>query len=172
MLLDYWMLPILFILHDFEEMIMMPIWKRRHNQPLRKMKKPFFGAVTNGQAFSVGVLEELIILIGVSLVSSVLHSDRLYLAFMVTYTLHFLMHYRMCFEFRGYVPGVISATLELPVMIGVIMTYWQRSQSTFGEFWGYVTVAFLIQFVNLRVMHTLMPKIQAKMAAYTRTPLL
>ncbi|WP_369670995.1 HXXEE domain-containing protein, partial [Enterococcus faecium] len=39
MLLDYWMLPILFILHDFEEMIMMPIWKRQHNQRLRKMKK-------------------------------------------------------------------------------------------------------------------------------------
>ncbi|EGF47449.1 hypothetical protein AAULR_24696 [Lacticaseibacillus rhamnosus MTCC 5462] len=38
MLLDYWMLPILFILHDFEEMIMMPIWKRRHNQRLRQMK--------------------------------------------------------------------------------------------------------------------------------------
>ena len=172
MLLDYWMLPILFILHDFEEMIMMPIWKRQHNQRLRKMKKSFFGAVTNGQAFSVGVLEELIILIGVSLVSSVLHSDRLYLAFMVTYTLHFLMHYRMCFEFQCYVPGVISVTLELPVMIWLITIYWQRSQSTFGEFLGYVTVAFLIQFVNLRVMHTLMPKIQAKMAAYTRTSLL
>ena len=172
MLLDYWMLPILFILHDFEEMIMMPIWKRQHNQRLRKMKKSFFGAVTNGQAFSVGVLEEFIILIGVSLVSSVLHSDRLYLAFMVTYTLHFLMHYRMCFEFQGYVPGVISVTLELPVMIWLITIYWQRSQSTFGEFLGYVTVAFLIQFVNLRVMHTLMPKIQAKMAAYTRTSLL
>lgn len=57
-------------------------------------------------------------------------------------------------------------------MIWLITIYWQRSQSTFGEFLGYVTVAFLIQFVNLRVMHTLMPKIQAKMAAYTRTSLL
>ena len=28
------MLPILFILHDFEEMIVMPLWKIRHHQKL------------------------------------------------------------------------------------------------------------------------------------------
>ena len=28
-LLGYWALPILFILHDFEEMVFLPLWKRR-----------------------------------------------------------------------------------------------------------------------------------------------
>ena len=31
-LFNVWMLPILFILHDFEEMIVMPLWKIRHHQ--------------------------------------------------------------------------------------------------------------------------------------------
>lgn len=28
-LFHYWSLPILFLLHDFEEMIFMPLWKKR-----------------------------------------------------------------------------------------------------------------------------------------------
>ena len=40
-LFNVWMLPILFILHDFEEMIFMPLWKKRHYQKLLSFKKPF-----------------------------------------------------------------------------------------------------------------------------------
>lgn len=54
-LFDVWMLPILFILHDFEEMIFMPLWKKRYRQKLVTFKKPFFGSVTQGSAFAVGV---------------------------------------------------------------------------------------------------------------------
>lgn len=169
MLLNYWALPLLFVLHDFEEMIMVPIWKQRHAQRIHQMKRPFFGAVTSGQAFSVGVLEELLILIVVSLLSYKLHSSILYLAFMVVYTLHFLMHLRMCLAYRGYVPGIISATLELPIMIWLILTYWQRSQSTISEFAIYFVFAFMVMMVNLRIMHELMPHIQARMTTYTKT---
>ena len=57
-LFNVWMLPILFILHDFEEIIFMPLWKTRHHQKLETFKKPFFGSVTQGSAFAVGVFEE------------------------------------------------------------------------------------------------------------------
>ena len=50
-LFNIWMLPILFILHDFEEMIFMPLWKKRHHRKLLTFKKPFFGSVTQGSAF-------------------------------------------------------------------------------------------------------------------------
>ena len=49
-LFDVWMLPILFILHDFEEMIFMPLWKKRYRQKLVTFKKSFFGSVTQGSA--------------------------------------------------------------------------------------------------------------------------
>ena len=65
-LFNVWMLPILFILHDFEEMIVMPLWKIRHHQKLATFKIPFFGSVTQGSAFAVGVLEEFIILLFIS----------------------------------------------------------------------------------------------------------
>lgn len=168
MLLDYWLLPILFILHDFEEMIFMPIWKQRHAKKIGSMKNPFFGAVTNGQAFSVGVLEELVILVTVALICSLTHSDGLYLAFLVAYTTHFLMHYRMCLSFRGYVPGVVSVTLELPLMLWLITTYWIRGHMTIETFLFFFVPAFALVYVNLLVMHKLMPKIQARILKYAQ----
>ncbi len=100
MFLSYWILPILFVLHDFEEMIVMPIWKSRHRRELSKMKRPFFGTVTNGQAFSCGVLEEMTILLIVSTTCSLTNNATCYLAFCIAYASHFVMHYRMCLQLR------------------------------------------------------------------------
>ena len=63
LIMTYWFLPILFIIHDFEEIIMMPLWKQREARKLEKFKIRFFGAVTDGSAFSIGVLEELLLLV-------------------------------------------------------------------------------------------------------------
>ena len=83
---DVWILPILFILHDFEEMIFMPLWKKRYRQKLVAFKKPFFGSVTQGSAFAVGVLEEFIILLFISGLCQMTHNTVLYLAFVIAYT--------------------------------------------------------------------------------------
>ncbi|MFT8639998.1 HXXEE domain-containing protein [Bifidobacterium sp.] len=170
MFLSYWMLPILFILHDFEEMIAMPIWKRRHRRMLSTMSKPFFGAVSNGQAFSCGVLEEMTILLVVSAICSVTNDSTLYLAFCIAYASHFIMHYRMCMQMRAYVPGVVSATIEMPVMIWLIISYWHMGQATLETFLAYQAVVLLFVYANLLIMHRLMPAIQSSLLAYANDP--
>ncbi|WP_057745209.1 HXXEE domain-containing protein [Liquorilactobacillus capillatus] len=166
--LNFWILPILFILHDFEEIICVPLWKRRHQQLLANMEKPFFGRVTNGQAFSVGVLEEMLILIVVSIICSLSHNYTLYLAFIIVYTFHFVMHYKMCFSIKSYVPGVVSATIQLPFMIWLITSYWTLSQASILNLIIYLVPAFFIVFINLLIMHKLMPVIQKKFLAYAK----
>lgn len=90
-LLHYWSLPILFLLRDFEEIIFMPLWKKRKKfLSLRQTNiGNFFGKVTDSSAFSVGVLEEFILLLVISAVSQLSHNDRLYLSFCIAYMLHF-----------------------------------------------------------------------------------
>ena len=119
-LFNVWMLPILFILHDFEEIIFMPLWKTRHHQKLETFKKPFFGSVTQGSAFAVGVFEEFIILVFISGFCQITHNSLLYLSFVIAYTAHFIIHYIMCLQFGGYVPGVVTVTLELPMVLMII----------------------------------------------------
>ena len=166
-LFNVWMLPILFILHDFEEMIVMPLWKIRHHQKLATFKIPFFGSVTQGSAFAVGVLEEFIILLFISGFCQLTHNSLLYLSFVVAYTSHFIIHYIMCLQFRGYVPGVVTVTLELPIVLLIIFHYWPSDSSLLSVIF-YILVAMAIAYMNLIVMHLIMPKIQTHLEKYTK----
>lgn len=166
-LFNVWMLPILFILHDFEEMIFMPLWKTRHHQKLETFKKPFFGSVTQGSAFAVGVLEEFIILVFISGFCQITHNTLLYLSFVIAYTSHFIIHYIMCMRFRGYVPGVITVTLELPMVLMIISHYWSSDVPLLSVF-VYLLLAMIIAFTNLKIMHLIMPKIQTHLEKYAK----
>ena len=164
-LFNFWMLPILFILHDFEEMIVMPLWKIRHQQKLATLKKPYFGSVTQGSAFAVGVLEEFIILLLISGFCQITHNNLLYLSFVIAYTSHFIIHYIMCLQFRGYVPGVVTVTLELPMVLMIIFHYWPSDVSLLSVV-VYLLLAMVIAFSNLKIMHLIMPKIQTHLEKY------
>lgn len=166
-LFNVWMLPILFILHDFEEMIIMPLWKIRHHQKLATFRKPFFGSVTQSSAFAVGVLEEFVILLFISGFCQLTHNNLLYLSFVIAYTAHFIIHYIMCLQFRGYVPGVVTVTLELPMVLMIISHYWLYDVSLLSVV-VYLLLAMIIAFTNLKIMHLIMPKIQTHLEKYAK----
>ena len=166
-LFNVWMLPILFILHDFEEIIFMPLWKTRHHQKLETFKKPFFGSVTQGSAFAVGVFEEFIILVFISGFCQITDNSLLYLSFVIAYTAHFIIHYIMCLQFRGYVPGVVTVTLELPIVLMIISHYWP-SEISLLSVTAYLFVAMALTYTNLKVMHQMMPKIQISLESYMK----
>ena len=166
-LFNVWMLPILFILHDFEEMIFMALWKKRYHQKLLTFKKPFFGSVTQGSAFAVGVLEEFVILLFVSGLCQMTHNTVLYFSFVIAYTSHFMIHYIMCLQFRGYVPGVVTVTLELPIVLMIIFHYWPSEVSLLSVI-SYLFVAMALAYTNLKVMHQIMPKIQISLEKYIK----
>ena len=166
-LFNVWMLPILFILHDFEEIIFMPLWKTRHHQKLETFKKPFFGSVTQGSAFAVGVFEEFIILVFISGFCQITHNSLLYLSFVIAYTAHFIIHYIMCLQFGGYVPGVVTVTLELPIVLMIVFHYWPSEVSLLSVI-AYLFVAMALAYTNLKVMHQMMPKIQISLEKYMK----
>lgn len=166
-LFNVWMLPILFILHDFEEMIFMPLWKKRHRHKLVTFKKPFFGSVTLSSAFAVGVLEEFVILLFISGLCQMTHNTVLYFSFVIAYTSHFMIHYIMCLQFRGYVPGVVTVTLELPIVLMIIFHYWPSKGSLLSVI-AYLFVAMALAYTNLKVMHQIMPKIQISLEKYMK----
>lgn len=166
--MNFWLLPILFILHDFEEIILVPLWKIKHKKELINMKKPYFGEVTNASALSIGILEEMIILVIASIISYLTNNNILYLSFLCVYTIHFLLHYKMCLQFKGYVPGVFSATLQLPFMIFLIYYYFDLTHVHFITFMLYFIPVFFIIFVNLKVIHHIMPKIENKINSYIK----
>ncbi|WP_256315250.1 HXXEE domain-containing protein [Streptococcus sp. HMSC068F04] len=156
MLFNYCLLPILFILHDFEEMIFIPLWKNTKKYQKYCQKYNFFGNVTNGSAFSVGVLEEFLILLMISLICEKYGNSELYFGFCVAYTYHFVIHIKMCLQIKGYVPGIYTSILQIPLMLAIIHHFWKSELSLLL----YTLIAMFLVYSNLHFMHKVMPIIQ------------
>lgn len=149
-------LPILFILHDFEEMIFMPLWKKSDKFQHLQDKERYFGGVTDGSAFCIGVLEEFIILLIIALIVNITHITPIYLGFCIAYFIHFFLHFKLCITYKGYVPGVITVLCQIPIMILIIHHYFTWTLSSLI----YIIIAIIITYINLYIMHKAMPVIQ------------
>lgn len=159
LLFNWFTLPILFILHDFEEMILVPFWKRSERFQRNPKFWHYFGDTKNGAVFSIGVLEEFLILLLVSALCAAGDNGRLYLCFLTAYSFHFLIHLKMCLSYHAYVPGIVSCLLQLPLMGILIRHYFVLDLMTFVLF----VLTMLIVFGNLFLMHRLMPKWEAQL---------
>lgn len=156
LIFTYYLLPTLFILHDFEEMIFVPLWKNSKKYKKQNQKYTFFGKVSNGSAFSVGVLEEFVILLIISLICKITDNNELYFGFCVAYTYHLFIHIKMCIQFKGYVPGIYTAVIQIPLMLMTIHHYWENNMSLIG----YTLIAMILLYINLHFLHKIMPAIQ------------
>ena len=73
----------------------------------------------------------------------------------------------MCLQFRGYVPGVVTVTLEWPMVLMIISHYWTSDISLLSVV-VYLLLAMVIAFTNLKIMHLIMPKIQIHLEKYAK----
>lgn len=64
-----WLFPVIFMLHDFEEIIFVEAWKRKYKRKIQttKMKKIPFADLGSTPSFSIGVLIEFFIISALSL---------------------------------------------------------------------------------------------------------
>ncbi|WEV52591.1 HXXEE domain-containing protein [Bifidobacterium sp. ESL0704] len=166
--LSFWILPIAFVLHDFEEMIMVPAWKQRESSSTNPIKRRAFGAVTDGPALCSGVAEEMVLLVVVSIVCKLTGGTTLYLASCVAYTFHLIVHVLACPLAHGYIPGVITALIQMPFMAWLIVAYWRIEQSGWPTYLLWQAASLAVFAANLKLIHTLMPKIQTVLSGYAR----
>lgn len=115
-----WMLPIIFMLHDFEEIIMTEVWGVRYRKEVSATwpkRQPFglnYVKFYCTPTFSVGV--EFIFLLSslFSLFSVIFQNYFLWYGAFLGVTLHFiLVHMLGCVKFKHYVPGVITSAIFL-----------------------------------------------------------
>lgn len=113
--------PRIFMIHDFEEIVMFKSWSTRNRAELRKRfpklekylyQKKVFNLSTS--AFAIAVLHELLLISTVSFIS--LWSDRYDWWFLVfsAYSLHLFVHIGQWLVCRKYVPMIITTILTFP----------------------------------------------------------
>lgn len=115
-----WMLPIIFMLHDFEEIIMAEVWGKRYKKEINvtwPQRQPFgLNYMHNYQTptFSIGVEVLFLTFSIISLLSVIFQNYFIWYGAFLGFTLHLIFsHMLFCILFKHYVPGVITSVIFL-----------------------------------------------------------
>lgn len=119
-----WLFLVAFMLHDFEEIIRIEPWYRKHfNKIYHSVPESFkkdvlaFSRMTASQ-FSVAVCIEFVIFIPFTYMAAEKGIFLLFLGFNVVLLLHVFMHVGQALYLRMLVPGVITAVgITLPYSV-------------------------------------------------------
>lgn len=152
-----WLFPILFIFHDFEEIIFMEWWinKNRHYlcerfPTLSKRLLPHFHNITTS-SFALGVAEEFILISIITIVSYLTNWYMLWVGLFIAFTLHLVIHCFQALIVRKYVPSIITSLICLPICIYIINHIVKLFQLNIITL--YSILALIIMVINLGIIH-------------------
>src|SRR5690554_6383097 len=122
------LLPIVFMLHDFEEIIMFKPWLAKNRLEIKRRfpkldnlldKKQIYNLSTS--AFAVAVLHEFILISVAVFISLWCGLFYLWFAAFAAYSIHLLVHFLQWIVWRKYVPVIITSLLTLPYCIYTLL---------------------------------------------------
>ncbi len=115
------LLPVVFMLHDFEEIIMFRPWLRRNSDELKARLPRFEAFLTrcglfdySTSAFAVAVCHEFVLLSVVSYGALYAGAYGWWFAAFMAFFLHLFVHVGQWIVYRKYVPVIVTSVLSLP----------------------------------------------------------
>ena len=148
-----------FIIHDGEEIAVEHKWLLAHGDALCEKHPKFqrmlihFGKM-NTKAFTIAVLEELILLVAITVY---VFCDRPYAIELCTAAFIFhpssFIHKRQAIVVRGYVPGLVTSILLLPLSYIGLLSIWNTFSTARLCLWTLIGVLFIA--ANLAFAHWL-----------------
>lgn len=152
-----WIFPILFIFHDFEEIIFIEVWWRKNRlymkdkfPKLSKKLLPHFDNITTA-SFAFAVAEEFIIISTVTIIAYISNWYYLWIGLFIAFTLHLLIHCIQALIVRKYIPTIITTVICLPICIYIIMQIIQVYEVNTVIL--YSVFSFILMIVNLIILH-------------------
>ncbi len=127
-----WLFPIIFMIHDFEEVIMFKPWvtknagfmKKRFPRLAARMLPHMEGLSTS--SFALAVAGMFLIVSAVTLISVELDLYSLWAGAVIGYFIHLVIHVTQFLVVRRYVPVVVTSLVTAPYCV------WALSSSTGG----------------------------------------
>lgn len=152
-----WLLPIVFLLHDFEEIIFIEWWVKKNKLLLIKNYPRIAKVYTkfSTASFAFAVCEEFIILILITLGSIIFSWYYLWFGALVGFFIHLVMHIVQWIVFKKYIPAI--ATTIPAIIYSIYAIYYIYTNSTMEIFpliiWSVLGI--IIVFINLVFVHKL-----------------
>jgi hypothetical protein len=110
-----WLLPIVFMFHDFEEIIMFKPWLGTNRAKLEKRFPNWAARVLSGHdkistsSFALAVAEEFLILSVLTLIAVEFELYSFWAGMMLGFFIHLLAHVGQFVIYRGYVPVILTS---------------------------------------------------------------
>jgi len=161
-----WLFPIVFMIHEFEEIILMRWWVAKNKEHILD-KYPKLGKQVIGQlgalsteSFSLIVAEEFLIVSFIVVYSAFTSNYDLYIGLILAYSVHLLTHLIQSIVLRSYTPAIITTILTGIFCAFTFIKIRNSELLNFNLTFIYTIVLTVIVFLNLKIMHSLVKKIR------------
>ena len=158
------MLPLVFMVHDFEEIIFFKKWLKNNKDNLilrfpkiAKKLLPHFENISTA-SFSLAVAEEFILLSTISIYAIYSEKYLLWYVFFIGFFIHIIIHIIQWIVYRRYIPCIVTSFLVLPYCIYTFVKIHEWGLWGMYEqiIWG--SVGFIIIVLNLFLIHSVIAK--------------
>jgi len=161
-----WLFPIVFMIHEFEEIIFIRWWLGKYKEPIL-IKFPKLGKRIIGQfdsfsteAFSLIVAEEFLIASVIVIISALKNYYDLYFGLIIAYSVHLLIHLFQTLLVGRYTPAIVTTILSGIFCVYVINNFINSDLLSFSRSFIYSTIMIFVIISNLNLMHRVVKKIK------------
>jgi hypothetical protein len=123
-----WLFPVVFMLHDLEEIIMVEAWVKRNKQKLYQVLPRRIAAnrerslSTSTSQFPVAVTCIFLFVSASAFVAAQLHLYGFLAVCLTVFFIHVFTHLVQMVLFKGYTPGVLTSVLTVLLILGMRST--------------------------------------------------
>lgn len=160
-------LPIIFMIHDFEEIIFFKDWLNKNeielNQRFPKLAKkliPHFKKLSTS-SFAIGVAEEFLLISLISVFAAINQNYKLWYGIFIGFSIHIIIHILQWLIYRKYIPSIITSFIVLPYCIYTFMKINELKILTQNEKIIWSLIGLIIVYLNLFLVHKLIGKIES-----------
>lgn len=156
----FWLLPVIFMLHELEEILGFRIWIRDNSYVQDKYK--FLKIIFNNylpERFVVIVIEEYILIIIITFVSIYFKIYYLWICTFIVFGIHLLIHIVQSIIIKKYIPALLTSIILLPITILIVsktLIYYNYPSNLLI---GTTIFMFIFMILNLLVCHMLVRKL-------------
>ena len=154
-----YLLPILFMLHEFEEMVMLPAWIEKNEKELSRRFPALRSKLSflQSPAFGIAVCEEFVIVSACTMATIITGNMLFWYICLLAFSLHFVAHIIQFFIIRKYIPAIVSTVLCLPYCVMAISAGQEQYSNVENALLGVLSLVICIS--NLCIMQIVTPRL-------------
>ncbi|GIZ16051.1 HXXEE domain-containing protein [Capnocytophaga catalasegens] len=170
------LLPIVFMIHDFEEIIMFQPWLSKNKTELKERFPMFFTFLKKNNLFTlstsefaIGVLHMFLLISAVSYWAIYTQNYQWWFGAFMAYFIHLFMHIGQWIIYRKYVPVIITSLLSLPYCFYALYVFVQAEILSLSQMFLWAIIGCSIAILNFPLAFFWAKKFQKRITSSLKT---